>query len=116
MVVELGSAVAVAHPRLLRWWLTLAIAFHAFVFASTGFWFLAWVVVEVAILVLVWAPRLRAWVAQNATPARGLLAAGVVALAGDRLYQPPTLSWFDVVRGTADLRARDDPTRVTRAR
>lgn len=95
LVVELGSGVAVMHPRLLRWWLPCAIAFHVFVFALTGFWFLAWVAVEATLLVVVWAPRLRAWVAQNATPARGLLAAGVVVFAGDRLYQPPTLSWFD---------------------
>lgn len=95
LVVELGSVIAVVHHRLLRWWLLLAVAFHVIVFATTGFWFLAWLAMEVTLLAVVSARRLHPWVAQNATPARGLLAAVVVIVAGARLYQPPTLSWFD---------------------
>lgn len=95
LVVELGSVIAVAHHRLLRWWLLLAVGFHVIVFATTGFWFLAWLAIEVTLLVVVSSRRLNTWVVQNATPARGLLAAGIVIVGGARLYQPPTLSWFD---------------------
>lgn len=95
LLVELGSGIAVAHPKLLRWWLVLALAFHTFVFAMAGFWFVGWMAIEVTLLGVLWAPSLQAWVNQHATPARGLVAAGIVMVAGARLYQPPTLSWFD---------------------
>jgi hypothetical protein len=95
LVCELGSVIAVVHYRLLRWWLPIAIAFHVTIFAFTGFWFLAWVSFEVALLVVVSLPRLRPWVAQNATPARGVLAAAVVVLASGPLFHPPRLSWLD---------------------
>jgi len=95
LLVELGSGIAVVHPKFLRWWLVLAVVFHACIFAMTGFWFLAWMAVEIVLLIVVWSPSLRAWVMQNATPARGFLAAGIVMFVGARLYHPPTLSWFD---------------------
>lgn len=95
LLLELGAAIAVAHYRLLRWWLMPAIAFHIGVFALTGFWFLVWIALEVTLVVAVSLPALRSWVAENATPARGLAAAGIVMFAGARLYQPPTLAWFD---------------------
>jgi hypothetical protein len=95
LVVEVGAAVAVVHDRLFRGWLLLAVAFHATIFAFTGFWFLAWVALETSLLVVLSRRGLREWVAQNRAPELGLLAAAIVILAGGRLYQPPALTWLD---------------------
>lgn len=94
MLVEVGAIVAATHWRLTRLWLPALIGFHVIVFASTGFWFGSWIVLEVALLVVFWRRSLRDWVAQNATPAR----AGVTALAvlgASVLFQPPGLAWLD---------------------
>jgi len=94
LAVELGSIVAVTRPRLFRWWLPAAVGFHLAVFAITGFWFLSWIAVEVGLFVLLTAPALRSWVADNATPARGLVAAAAV-LGAPVLFHPPGLAWLD---------------------
>ncbi len=94
-VFELGSLIAVVHDRLFRLWLVPVVLFHVALFAMTGFWFLSWVVVE---LVLVWvllSRRLQPWVAANATPARGLLAAAMVLVGAHTLFRPPGLAWLD---------------------
>ncbi|MGI9616032.1 MAG: hypothetical protein ACR2QO_24175 [Acidimicrobiales bacterium] len=94
LVIEVGAIVGVFHPKLFRLWLAGFIAFHAMTFATTGFFFLGWTLLEVALLVAVAAPQFRSWIAANATPARGLLAAGAV-LAGAQLFHPPGLAWLD---------------------
>ena len=63
-------------------------------FATTGFWFLPWIALEVGLLVVLSLPSLRSWVMENATPARGLLAVACVAGA-PFLFHPPGLAWLD---------------------
>jgi hypothetical protein len=92
--LELGAIVAVLHPRLTRLWLPGWIVFHLVTFATTGFWFLPWIVVEVGLLTILRLPSLRSWVAENATPARGLLAA-VAVVGAPVLFHPPGLAWLD---------------------
>ena len=94
LALELGSIVAVTRPRLLRWWLPGAVVFHLMTFATTGFWFVPWIVVEVGLLALLAAPSLREWAAANATPARGLVAVAAV-LGAPVLFHPPGLAWLD---------------------
>lgn len=94
LVLELGALVVVASPRLLRWWLVGWVAFHGFTFATTGFFFLPWIALEVALLILLFRPRFRDWVTENATPARGAIA--VLAVFGAPvLFHPPGLAWLD---------------------
>ncbi len=95
LVLELGAAVAVLHHRLFRVWLLGSVAFHALVFAFTGFWFLAWVVLEVSLFVLLTRPSLQGWASRNARPARAIFAVLIVVIAGSTLFRPPGLAWFD---------------------
>ncbi len=95
LVVEIGAALAVVHTRLLRVWIPLAMILHVLIFAVTGFWFIAWIVLEASLLIVLWRPELRPWTAGHVTPAFGLLAATIVVLGGERLYHPPRLSWLD---------------------
>ena len=94
LVIEIGAIVGVLHPKLFRFWLVGFVVFHAMTFATTGFFFLGWTLLELALLVAVAAPRFHSWVAANTTPARGFLAAGAV-LAGAQLFHPPGLAWLD---------------------
>jgi hypothetical protein len=94
LALELGSILAVTRPRFLRWWLPGCIVFHVVTFATTGFWFLPWIVVEVGLLVILHSPSLRPWVDQNATVARGLVAAAAV-VGAPVLFHPPGLAWLD---------------------
>ncbi|MEL7157077.1 MAG: hypothetical protein AAFN30_10805, partial [Actinomycetota bacterium] len=94
LVLELGAVVAVFHPKWFRLWVPGFIVFHLFTFAATGFFFFSWIVLEVIVLVVLFAPSLRAWVAENATPARGLVA--VLAVVGSPvLFHAPGLAWID---------------------
>lgn len=92
--LELGSVVAVASPRLLRWWLPACVAFHTVVFATTGFWFGAWVALELALLAMLGFRALRPVARRNATPARGLVAV-LAVLAAPLVFHPPGLAWLD---------------------
>jgi hypothetical protein len=94
LALELGAVIAVLHPRITRLWLVGPVVFHVMTFATTGFWFLPWIVLEVGLFVILTVPSLRSWVAQNATPARGLLAAACV-VAAPVLFHPPGLAWLD---------------------
>ena len=94
LALELGSLVAVAHTRLLRIWLVGWAGFHVLVFATTGYWFGSWVAFEVALLVILSRAPFRAWVAENATPARAAVAVASV-LASQPLFHPPRLAWVD---------------------
>jgi hypothetical protein len=94
LLIEVGAIVGVLHPKLLRFWLVGFVVFHAMTFATTGFFFLGWTVLELALLAAVAAPRFDSWVTANTTPARGLLAAAAV-LAGTALFHPPGLAWLD---------------------
>ncbi len=95
LAVELGAVVAVALPRLFRYWLCTAISMHIAVFAMTGFWFGDWIVLEVGLAWLLTRRSTRDWVEQNATPLRALVAVAVVGIAGGRLFHPPNLAWLD---------------------
>lgn len=94
LLIEVGAIIGVVHPKLFQFWLGGYVVFHAMTFATTGFFFLGWTLLELALLVAVAAPRFRPLVVANATPARGLLAAAAV-LAGTVLFHPPGLAWFD---------------------
>ena len=94
IVLELGAIVAVLRPRLLQWWLPGWIAFHVFTFATTGFFFLGWMVLEVGLLIIVTGWQFRDCVGNNATPARALVV-GLAVLAGPVLFDPPRLAWLD---------------------
>jgi hypothetical protein len=95
LVIELGSVIAVTHFRLMRLWLPVTVLFHVVLFAFTGFWFLSWVAVEIGLLAVLSRRRLRPWLEENLTPARALLTAGVVVLAGTSVFHPPRLAWLD---------------------
>jgi hypothetical protein len=95
LLIELGSVVAVAHPKLMRVWLIGPILFHMALFALTGFWFLGWLILEIGVLIILLKPELREWVAQNATPARAGIALFVVVAGGSFLFHPYHLTWYD---------------------
>jgi hypothetical protein len=94
LLLEVGAIVAVVHPRLTRLWLPGLVAFHLMTFATTGFWFVPWITLEVGLLAILSLPSLRSWVMENATPARGVLAVACVAGA-PFLFHPPGLAWLD---------------------
>ncbi|MEM9611728.1 MAG: hypothetical protein AAGA59_02210 [Actinomycetota bacterium] len=94
LLLELGVLAAVVHLKLFRWWLPGMIVFHAFTFAATGFFFFSWIVLEAIVLVILFAPGLRDWVAENATPARGAIAFMAV-LGSPVLFHAPGLAWID---------------------
>lgn len=94
IVLELGAIVAVLHHRLLQWWLPGWIAFHVFTFATTGFFFIGWMLLELGLLVIVTGWQFRDWVRDNATPARAIVA-GLAVLGGPVLFHPPGLAWLD---------------------
>lgn len=95
LLIELGSALAVTHPKLMRLWLIGPILFHTALFALTGFWFLGWLILEIGVLIILLRPELREWVAQNATPARAGIALFVVVAGGSFLFHPHNLTWYD---------------------
>lgn len=95
LVLELGSALAATHYKLMRVWLFGAVAFHAALFAAIGFWFLVWIVIEGALLVVFFAPRLQGWLGRNLTPARAILTFLAIVGGGAFLFHPPRLAWFD---------------------
>jgi len=95
LLVEMGSLVAVVHPKLMRLWLIGPILFHTALFALTGFWFLGWLILEIGVLIILFKPELREWVAQNATPARAGIALFVVVAGGSFLFHPHPLTWYD---------------------
>lgn len=94
LVIEAGAVLAVLHPKLLRVWLPAFVGFHVMTFITTGFFFLGWALLEIGLLVVLVLPRFAHWVAVNATPARGLIAAAAV-VGGPVLFHPPGLAWFD---------------------
>lgn len=94
MLLELGVVVAIFRPWWFRWWLPGFIVFHLFTFATTGFFFFSWIVLEAILLVVFFTPRLRSWVAENATPVRGVIAVMAV-LGGPVLFQNSGLAWID---------------------
>lgn len=95
LLLELGAGLAVIHYRLMRIWLIGAITFHLVLFAAIGFWFLSWLVMELGLLVMFFAPSLREWVATNSTPARAVLTFLLVVVAGAVVFHPPRLAWLD---------------------
>lgn len=95
LLLEVGAVVAILHHRVFRVWLLGCLAFHTLVFAFTGYWFLAWVVLEISMFVLLTRPSLQAWISRNASPARAVFTVLIVAVAGSTLYRPPGLAWFD---------------------
>lgn len=92
--IEVGAIIAVVHRRLMRWWLPAWVALHLAIFAMSGFLLLEWIVVEVALLVVVTRRELAEWLGRNDTPARAILAVGLVVV-GPIIYHPPSLAWFD---------------------
>jgi hypothetical protein len=94
LVLEAGALIAVANYRLLRWWLVGWILLHGAIFAVSGFWLFEWVVVELLLLILLFRRDLRDSLRENDTPARALLAVGLVAI-GAVLFHPPKLAWLD---------------------
>lgn len=94
LVLHLGAVVAVLHPRILQWWLPALTIFHLFVFATTGFFLLGWMLLEVGLLVIVTAADHRPWVHDDFTPARAVIAVAAV-LAGPLLFHPPNMTWLD---------------------
>lgn len=93
--IEVGAIVAVLHRRLLRLWLPAWALFHLAIFAMSGFLLLEWIVVEIALLVVFTRRELGEWLGRNDTPARAILAVGLVVVAGPIIYHPPSLAWFD---------------------
>ncbi len=95
LVLELGAAIVVVNYRLFRLWLPFAMVFHIMNFLLLGFWFLAWLVVELALLVLLGRPDARTWLAGNLTIGRAGLSVAAVVVASPLLFHPPGLAWFD---------------------
>ena len=62
--------------------------------AVSGFWLFEWVLVELLLLILLFRRDLRDTLRENDTPARALLAVGLVAIGGV-LFHPPKLAWLD---------------------
>jgi hypothetical protein len=98
VVAEVCAFVAVYHRRLLRWWLPLWALFHLGIFFMSGFFLIGWIILELALLGLLLWPGATQWLSRNDTPARGLLAVGLV-LAGSFLFHPPRLAWIDAPIG-----------------
>jgi hypothetical protein len=94
-LLEIGAVVAVFHRKLLRWWLPGWILLHISIFLVSGFWLIAWVVVELGLVIILWRRDLAAWTSLNDTPARGALAAVVVVAFGSTVFSPPSLAWLD---------------------
>ena len=95
LVVELAAPLAALRPTLARWWLPLAVLFNLSVFAVLGFWFLAWLTVEVGLLVLLWRDSTRRWLRANADLGRGLVGLAAATVGASLLFHPPGLVWFD---------------------
>ncbi len=95
LALELAAALVVAQHRLLRWWLPVVAVFHVINFMLLGFWFLEWIVVELALFVLLSRRHLRPWLDRNLRIARAGLAVGAVAVAGAAMFHPPGLAWYD---------------------
>jgi hypothetical protein len=95
IVAEVCAFIAVYSRRLLRWWLPMWAIFHIAVLVMSGFFLIGWVVLEITMLVvLVW-PGSNDWLKGNDTPMRGLIAVVLVVVAGQTLFHPPKLAWFD---------------------
>ncbi len=94
ILLEVGALIAVANYRLLRWWLVGWILLHGAILAVSGFWLFEWVLVELLLLILLFRRDLRDTLRENDTPARALLAVGLVAIGGV-LFHPPKLAWLD---------------------
>ena len=117
LLLEVGAIVAVVHPRLIRLWLPGLVVFHVMTFATTGFWFVSWIALEVGLLVVLSLPSLRSWVMENATPARGLLA--VACVAGAPILVPsarPGVARCSRLLRLRDRRHRGERSRVSRSR
>ncbi len=95
VVVEFCAFVAVYHRKLLRCWLPLWAAFQFGIFAMSGFFLVGWIVLELALFALLLWSGSNDWLSRNDTPARGLIAVGLVVLAGPVLFHPPRLAWID---------------------
>jgi hypothetical protein len=95
LAIELGAAVALVWRRLTVAWLIAAMVFHLMVFSTMGWWFLDWLVLEIALVALLMAPGLRYWHRTNATPARAALAVLAATAGGPLLFHPPDLAWLD---------------------
>lgn len=93
--IEVGAIVAVVRRRLLRLWLPAWVLFHLAIFAMSGFLLLEWIVVEIALFVVFTRRELVEWLGRNDTPARAILAVGLVVVVGPIIYHPPSLAWFD---------------------
>ncbi len=94
LVIEVGAILAVIHPKVLRLWLPSFAFFHIMTFATTGFFFIGWTLLELGLLLLLALPRFGAWVVANATPARGLISVAAV-VGAPVLFHPPGLVWLD---------------------
>ena len=94
LIIEVGALVAVIHPKVLRVWLPSFAFFHIMTFATTGFFFVGWTLLELGLLLLLSLPRFTSWVTANATPARGLVAVAAV-VGAPVLFHPPGLVWLD---------------------
>lgn len=95
VVAEFCAFVAAYHRKLLRWWLPLWAVFQLGIFAMSGFFLIGWIVLELALAALLLWPGTTEWLSRNDTPARGLLAVGLVVLVGPILFHPPRLAWID---------------------
>lgn len=95
LLIELGVIVAITRPRLFRVWLLGAASFHAAIFIFTGFSFLEWTVMELALFIALTRPGLMNWLQTNWTPAQGVVLALVVVFATPVLFHPPGLAWLD---------------------
>jgi hypothetical protein len=76
-------------------WLLIAVGFHLAHFVTTGWWFLAWVVIEVALLRILFTPRLDDWHRANANPARIVVTMLAATVAAPLVFHPPELTWLD---------------------
>lgn len=95
VLIEVGAVIVVVNYRWFRLWLPLIIGFHVVNFLFLGFWFLAWIVLEVALILLFTRPTLREWLGRNLSLGRAAMTAITVGLFGPLLFHPPGLAWLD---------------------
>lgn len=94
LVFEVGAIAIVFRRSLLVSWLLAAFGFHLAVLLTLGFVFFEFVIVEAAILLLVWGAAGREWSRRAFALGPALIAAFAVLL-GPWIFPAPALAWFD---------------------
>ncbi len=94
LLIEVGSIVLLARRRSLLLALGSFVVFHAFVFASFGFSFLEWAIVELGLAALLLGRHGRDWSAPAFRPVP-VVVTMLFVFFGSAVFNPPSLFWFD---------------------